>query len=73
MEIHVSIKPETLWSIGPLNITNSFLTMVLVMAAIIIGGWLIARRASIARPGKAQSIFVVVAEFMLNLVVSTAG
>jgi F-type H+-transporting ATPase subunit a len=73
MEIHVSIKPETLWSIGPLNITNSFLTMIIVMVAIILGGWLIARRASVSRPGKAQSIFEVSAEFVLNIVEATAG
>ena len=36
MEIHVSVKPETLFSIGPLDVTNSFVTMIIVMAFLII-------------------------------------
>jgi F-type H+-transporting ATPase subunit a len=73
MEIHVSVKPETLFSVGPLDVTNSFVTMVIVMAVLIIGGALIARRASVDRPGKVQSAIEVVVEFLQNLVYSTAG
>lgn len=78
MEVEVSVKAETLWSIdlGPLgtfNFTNSFLQMLIVMAIIIIVGALIARRASVDRPGKAQGIFEMVVEFLLNLVESAAG
>lgn len=72
MEIHVSVKPETLWTLGPLNITNSFLTMLIVMALILIFGTLIARKASIV-PGRGQSIFEVAVEFLINLVEGTAG
>jgi F-type H+-transporting ATPase subunit a len=72
MEIHVSVKPETLWSLGPLNITNSFLTMLIVMAIILIVGTLLARKASII-PGRGQSVFEVTTEFLINLVESTAG
>jgi len=73
MEIHVSVKPETLFSIGPLDVTNSFVTMVLVMALLIIAGAVIARRASVDRPGKMQSAIEVVVEFLQNLVYGTAG
>ena len=73
MEIHVSVKPETLFSIGPLDVTNSFVTMIIVMALLIIGGALIARRASVDRPGKLQSAIEIVVEFLQNLVYGTAG
>ena len=73
MEIHVSVKPETLFSIGPLDVTNSFVTMIIVMALLIIGGAMIARRASVDRPGKLQSAIEIVVEFLQNLVYGTAG
>jgi F-type H+-transporting ATPase subunit a len=73
MEIHVSVKPETLFSVGPLNITNSFVTMVIVMAVLVIVGALIARRASVDSPGKFQSAFEIIVEFLQNLVYGTAG
>jgi len=78
MDLHVSVKAETLWSVdlgplGTLNITNSFLTMIIVMVALIVIGALLARKASVDRPGRAQSGFEVVIEFLLNLVESTAG
>src|SRR5688500_8268485 len=73
MEIHVSVKPETLFSIGPLDVTNSFVTMVIVMALLIIVGALVARRASVDRPGKLQSAIEIVVEFLQNLVYGTAG
>jgi F-type H+-transporting ATPase subunit a len=77
-DLHVSVKAESLWDIdlgplGTLNITNSFLTMIIVMAFLIIGGAMIARRASVDRPGKAQTGFELIIEFLLNLVESTAG
>lgn len=73
MEIFVSVKPETLFSVGPLDVTNSFLTMVIVMVATIVAGAIIARGASVDRPGKVQSAVEVVVEFLQNLVYGTAG
>ncbi len=77
-DLHVSVKAESLWDLdlgplGTLNITNSFLTMIAVMALIIIVGAMIARRASVDRPGYAQNGFEMIVEFLLNLVESTAG
>lgn len=72
MDLHVSIKAETLFSIGPVHITNSLLTMLLVMAGLIIVGHLVARKATMV-PTHGQSIFEMVIEFMLDLVESAAG
>ena len=77
MDVHVSVAPETLWSIaipglGDLNITNSFLTMIIVMVALIVVGALIARSAKLI-PGRAQAGFEYVVEFLLGLVEGTAG
>ena len=77
MEVHVSVKAETLWSVdlgplGTLNITNAFFQMIIVMALIIIVGALIARKATLI-PGRAQSMFEMVTEFLLNLVEGAAG
>jgi F-type H+-transporting ATPase subunit a len=43
------------------------------MVALVVAGAVIARRASVDRPGKAQSAVEVVVEFLQNLVFGTAG
>lgn len=77
MEFHISVKPETLWSLPlfghlTLRITNSFLTMLLVMLFLIILGSIVARRAQLI-PGRLQSVVEMVVEFLLGLVEGTAG
>ncbi|MBO9305664.1 F0F1 ATP synthase subunit A [Thermomicrobium sp.] len=77
MELHISVKPETLWSLPlfghlTLRITNSFLTMLLVMLFLIILGSIVARRAQLI-PGRLQSVVEIVVEFLLGLVEGTAG
>lgn len=77
MDLHVSIKPESLFEfdipgLGTFQFTNSFLTMILVMAFLIIVGVLVARNATLV-PTHGQSIFEMSAEFMLGLVQSAAG
>ncbi|WP_448575104.1 F0F1 ATP synthase subunit A [Thermomicrobium sp.] len=77
MELHISVKPETLWSLPlfgglTLRITNSFLTMLLVMLFLIILGSIVARRAQLV-PGRLQSVVEMVVEFLLSLVEGTAG
>jgi F-type H+-transporting ATPase subunit a len=72
MEIHISIAAETLFMLGPIPVTNSMLTMFIVMALLLIVGAAIARGAKLV-PGRWQSIFEVAAEFILNLVESTGG
>jgi F-type H+-transporting ATPase subunit a len=72
MDVHIEIAAETLFKIGPIPITNSMLTMFIVMAGIILVGWWIARKAQ-PIPGYAQGTVEVIIEFLLGLVEGTAG
>jgi F-type H+-transporting ATPase subunit a len=72
MEIHISIAPETLFTVGPVNVTNSLFMMFVVMGLLLIVGSLIARNAKLV-PGRWQSLFEVAASFILDLVESTGG
>jgi len=72
MDIHISIAAETLFMVGPVPVTNSMLTMFIVMGLLLIGGAAIAREAKII-PGRWQSLFEVTAAFILDLVESTGG
>ena len=73
MEVHVSIAAETLFHAGPVPITNSFLTMLIVMAVILITGTVIARKARVIPAGRSQGVAELIVEFLLSLVESTAG
>jgi F-type H+-transporting ATPase subunit a len=72
MEVHVEVAAETLFNIGPVPVTNSMLTMFIVMALIL--GFLtwIARNMKEV-PGRAQSLVEVTIEFLLGLVESAAN
>ena len=72
MEIHISIAAETLFMVGPVPVTNSMLTMFIVMGLLLIVGAAIAHGAKLV-PGRWQSIFEVTADFILQLVESTGG
>lgn len=78
MQLHISVKPETLWTVSipgtgfDLRITNSFLTMLLVMGLLLVLGTIIARGAQLV-PGRGQSVFEMIVEFLLGLVEGTAG
>ena len=72
MEIHISIAAETLFMVGPVPVTNSMLTMFIVMGLLLIGGAAIARGAKLV-PGRWQGLFEVTADFILQLVESTGG
>jgi F-type H+-transporting ATPase subunit a len=72
MEIHIAIAPETLFTVGPLRVTNSLFMTFVVMALLLIVGGALARGAKLV-PGRWQSLFEVAAEFILDLVESTGG
>lgn len=72
MEVHVELAAETLFEVGPVAVTNSMLTMFLVMAAILIVFAIIARKAQ-AIPGRGQGVIELIVEFLLGLVEGTAG
>ena len=73
MEVHVELAAETLFHIGPIPVTNSMLTMFVVMGLILLVGSAIARKAQAIPTGRAQGMFELVVEFLLNLVEGTAG
>src|SRR4051794_18694421 len=72
MQIHVEIAAEKLFSIGPVDITNSMLTMFIVMALIIIGFWMGARNVQEV-PGRWQGFLEMIVGFILGIVEGTAG
>src|SRR5215211_5417173 len=72
MDVHVEIAAETLFNIGPIPVTNSMLTMFLVMGFLLLVGWLLAKNAKEV-PGHYQGVFEVIVEFLLGLVEPTAG
>jgi len=72
MEIHIAIAPETLFTVGPVHVTNSLFMMFVVMGLLLIVGGLLARNARLV-PGRWQSLFEVTADFILDLVESTGG
>ena len=72
MEVHVELAAETLFHIGPIPVTNSMLTMFIVMAAILLVFSMIARRLKVV-PGRAQGFVELIVEFLLGLVEGTAG
>jgi F-type H+-transporting ATPase subunit a len=72
MDIHVELAAEELFKIGPIPVTNSMLTMFIVMALILIIFSSIARKATMV-PGRGQGFLESIAEFLLGLVEGTAG
>lgn len=72
MDVHVEIAAETLFHVGPIPVTNSMLTMFIVMGLVILVGWLIARGAKEV-PGRGQSLLEMVIEFLMGLVEASAG
>src|SRR5215203_4326198 len=72
MEIHIAIAPETLFTVGPVRVTNSMFMMFVVMGLLLITGTAIARNAKLV-PGRWQGLFEAAAAFILDLVESTGG
>ena len=70
---HISLAPEEVFKIGPIPVTNSMLTMFLVMAVVLGAGILIARRAQNIPTGKAQGLAEMLVGFLLNLVEGSGG
>lgn len=78
MQVNVEVAPQPLWNVPipgtgqHIPITNSFFMMVIVMVLLIIVGNWIARKAAYV-PGRAQSSFEIVVEFILGMVEGSAG
>jgi F-type H+-transporting ATPase subunit a len=73
MDIHISLAAEELFKVGPVPVTNSMLTMFIVMAFVLIAGILIARRATLVPSGRAQGIVEMLVGFITDLVDGAGG
>ena len=67
--IHVVIKAERLFNIGPFEATNSMVGALLASLILLAGAWYIARRATLV-PGRLQSVLEMPVEYLANI---TAG
>lgn len=69
---HISIKPETLFSVGPIDVTNTMLTSWLVVATMVLVVFLATRRWEMV-PRGAQNVVEAAVEAFYNLVLNVAG
>ena len=72
MEIHVEIAAETLFKVGPIPVTNSMLTMFIIMTLVFVFFWLVARNLKVV-PGRAQGLLEMLIGFIMGIVEGTAG
>ncbi len=71
-ELHISLAAETLFHVGPIPVTNSMVTMFLVMGIILAVFGFLGRRASNI-PSRGQGFVELIVEFLLGLVEGTGG
>lgn len=72
MKIHAPLAAEPIAHLGPITITNSMLTSVLVVALLALLAWLGTRKMKLV-PGRYQSLLEMIVEFLLDLAEDTAG
>ncbi len=68
----IELKAETIFSIGPFAITNTYITSWLVIIFMVVFSYLATRRLALV-PRGVQNAFEAVIEAIWNLVVNTAG
>lgn len=68
----ISLAPEELFHIGPLQITNSNLTMLIVMIAIAVF-FIVSTRKLSTIPGRRQALVEFTIESLMNFTTSTSG
>src|SRR3989337_4330084 len=69
---HIAIKPETLTSLGPFDLTNTVLTSWIVVLTIIVTVYFGTRRRDLVPQGF-QNVFEAAIEAFYGVVVSVAG
>ena len=69
---HITIKPETLYSFGSVNITNTIITSWIVVILMIVGVFLMTRRWELV-PRGAQNVLEAILEAFYNVVTGIAG
>jgi F-type H+-transporting ATPase subunit a len=70
--IHVSIKAEELFRIGPLSVTNSMVGALLASLVLLVAAWYFSRRAALL-PGRVQSLIELPVEWMANIVAGSTS
>jgi F-type H+-transporting ATPase subunit a len=70
--IHVSIKPEVLFTIGGFEVTNSMVGAVIASLILLAAAWYVVRRASIV-PGRLQSLIELPIEWMADIVAGSSS
>jgi len=68
----IELKAETIFSIGPFNVTNTYITSWIVIIFISLFAYAATRRMSLV-PRGIQNLFEAILEALHNLVVGTAG
>ena len=68
----IELRAETIFSIGPFNVTNTYITSWIVVIFISVFAWAATRRMSLV-PRGIQNLFEAIIEAIYNLVVNTAG
>ena len=69
--IHVSIKAEPLFNIGPFEFTNSMVGALLASIVLLLAAWYITRRAQLI-PGRMQSLLELPIEWMTSIVAGSS-
>lgn len=68
----ITLAPDELFQIGPITITNSNLSMIIVMVFLVLVFFFITRKMQMV-PGRKQALGEVTVEGLLGLAVSTSG
>lgn len=70
--VHVEIKAEELFTIGPLIVTNSMVGALLASVLLLLAAWWFTRRSGVV-PTRGQSIIELPIEFLAGVVRATGG
>lgn len=70
--LHIALASERLFEVFGLPITNSLLTMWVVMGILLVLGYLVKRRASLV-PTKLQNMFEMFFEYLIDMMEKTLG
>jgi len=70
--IHVSIQAETLFTIGPLHVTNSMAGAILASAILLVAFWIYLRRPAMV-PGRFQSALELPIEWLAGIVAGSTS
>lgn len=61
----IKVAPDTLWQVGPVNISNAMLTFWVVCAILLVFAYMVRRKAGI-KPSRLQVLFEMIVEYMLD-------